>query len=114
MGGTVRDTEPFQLLPSPPSEGGALVSELTDGETEKRGIAQGPMVIQGQAGSEHCLPIHRLLIFSNCPTLEKRGARTELDFKIFIYLAVPGLSCGTWDVQSSLQHAGSLVEACGI
>ena len=41
--------------------------------------------------------------------------KTELDFlKIFIYLAVPGLSCGTRDVQFSLQHAGSLVAACGI
>ena len=36
--------------------------------------------------------------------------KTELDFfKIFIYLAVPGLSCGTRDVQFSLQHVGSLV-----
>ena len=41
--------------------------------------------------------------------------KTELDFfKIFIYLAVPGLSCGTRDVQFSLQHVGSLVAACGI
>ena len=40
---------------------------------------------------------------------------------LFIYLAVPGLICGTWDLQSWLQHVGSLVavcrllvEACGI
>ena len=30
----------------------------------------------------------------------------------FIYLAVPGLSCGTLDLLSSLWHAGSLVVAC--
>ena len=35
-------------------------------------------------------------------------------FLIFIYLAVPGLSCSMQDLPSSLQHAGSLVEACGI
>ena len=28
---------------------------------------------------------------------------------LFMYLAVLGLSCGTWDLQSSLQHVGSLV-----
>ena len=33
-------------------------------------------------------------------------------FLMFIYLAVPHLSCGTWDLQSSLQHAASLVEVC--
>ena len=34
--------------------------------------------------------------------------------KIFTYLAVLGLSCGTWDLQSSLQHVGSfLALACG-
>ena len=39
----------------------------------------------------------------------------------FIYLAGPGLSCSTWDHQSSMRHAGSLVAAyellvaaCGI
>ena len=26
---------------------------------------------------------------------------------LFIYLAVPGLSCGTWNLQSLFQHAGS-------
>ena len=31
-----------------------------------------------------------------------------------IYLAVPGLSCDTLSLQSSLQHRGSLVEACGL
>ena len=30
----------------------------------------------------------------------------------FIYLAVLGLSCGTQDLQSSLQHVGCLVVAC--
>ena len=33
-------------------------------------------------------------------------------FLMFIYLALPGLSCGTWDLQSSLQHAGFSVEFC--
>ena len=33
-------------------------------------------------------------------------------FKKFIHLAVPGLSCGTQDLPSSLQHVGSLVVAC--
>ena len=34
--------------------------------------------------------------------------------RIFTYLAVPGLSCGMWDLQSSLQHVGSfLALACG-
>ena len=32
--------------------------------------------------------------------------------KKIIYLATPGLSCGTWDLQSSLWHAESLVVAC--
>ena len=31
---------------------------------------------------------------------------------LLIYLAVLGLSCGTWDVWSSLQQPGSLVSAC--
>ena len=35
-------------------------------------------------------------------------------FKIFIYLAAPVLSCGTWDLRSSLQHMGSLIVVCGI
>jgi len=35
-------------------------------------------------------------------------------FLIFMYLAVPGLSCSTWDLQSSLWHLESLVVACGI
>ena len=30
----------------------------------------------------------------------------------FVYLAVPALSCGTQDLQSSLQHVGCLVVAC--
>ena len=33
---------------------------------------------------------------------------------LFIYLSVPGLGCKMWDLQSSLQHVGSLVAACGI
>ena len=28
------------------------------------------------------------------------------------YLAVPGLSCDTWDLQASLRHAESLIVAC--
>ena len=35
-------------------------------------------------------------------------------FLIFIYLAALGLSCGTWDLQSSLLHAESFVKACKI
>ena len=35
-------------------------------------------------------------------------------YLMFIYLAALGLSCSTWDLCSSLQHARSLVEACGI
>ena len=31
-----------------------------------------------------------------------------------IYLSLPGLGCKMWDLQSSLQHVGSLVAACGI
>ena len=34
-----------------------------------------------------------------------------LKILLFIYLAVLGLSCGTWDLQSSSQHVGSLVPA---
>ena len=30
---------------------------------------------------------------------------------LFIYMAVPGLSCGRQDLQFSLQHAGFLVAA---
>ena len=33
-------------------------------------------------------------------------------FNLFIYLTLLGLSYGTLDLQSSLQHAGSLVVAC--
>ena len=33
---------------------------------------------------------------------------------IYIYMAALGLSWGTWDIQSSLWHVGSLVAACGI
>ena len=29
-----------------------------------------------------------------------------------VYLAVPGLNCYMWDIQSSLWHEGYLVEAC--
>ena len=32
--------------------------------------------------------------------------------KICVYLAVPGLGCGTQDLPSLLRRAGSLVEAC--
>ena len=35
-------------------------------------------------------------------------------FFLNIFLAVPGLSCGTQDLQSSLQLVGPLVVACGI
>ena len=35
-------------------------------------------------------------------------------FFLNVYLAVPGLSCGTWDLRSSLEHAGSLVVACEV
>ena len=31
----------------------------------------------------------------------------------FLYLAALGFSCGTWDLQSLLQHAGSLAVALG-
>ena len=34
--------------------------------------------------------------------------------KVFIYLAAPGLRCGMRGLQSSLQHARSLVAACGL
>ena len=37
-----------------------------------------------------------------------------LNYYLFIYLAALSLCCGIWDLQSSLQHVGSLVEACGI
>ena len=54
------------------------------------------------------------------PGLLSLFLRTFLLF-LFIYLAVPGLICGTWDLQSWFQHVGSLVavcrllvEACGI
>ena len=33
---------------------------------------------------------------------------------LLIYLAALGLSWGKWDLWSSLQHAASLVVACGI
>ena len=32
-------------------------------------------------------------------------------FLVFIYLAVPGLNCGTQDLRSSLQYSGNLVAA---
>ena len=32
--------------------------------------------------------------------------------KIFFYLAALSLSCGMWDLPSSLQHAASLAAAC--
>ena len=32
----------------------------------------------------------------------------------FIYLAAPGLNCGTWALQSSSHHEGSSALACGI
>ena len=35
-----------------------------------------------------------------------------LNFYLFIYLAVPGLSW--WHAGSSLSHAGSVVVACGL
>ena len=31
---------------------------------------------------------------------------------LFIYLAVPGLSCSTWDLRVSLWHVGYLAVAC--
>ena len=39
-----------------------------------------------------------------------------LKILLFIYLAVLGLSCGAWDLQSSLQHVGSciLTLSCGM
>ena len=41
-----------------------------------------------------------------------RGQLWTLGF--FFFLAVTGLSCGTWDLQSLLWHMRSLVVACGI
>ena len=52
-------------------------------------------------------------------TVQSREQRTVefktngILLKIFIYLAVPGLCGGTWDLLSSLWHAGFFVAACG-
>ena len=32
-------------------------------------------------------------------------------FFFLIYLAAPGLCCGTWDIRSLMQHVGSLAVA---
>ena len=39
------------------------------------------------------------------------GGTEFFENTLFMYLAMLGLSCGTWDLQSSLQHVGSLVPA---
>ena len=39
-------------------------------------------------------------------------AVSSSSLKIFIYLATLGLSCSTWGLQFSLQHAGSLIVVC--
>jgi hypothetical protein len=37
----------------------------------------------------------------------------DLFFKMYVLIsAMPGLSCSTWDLRSSLRHVGSLVAAC--
>ena len=56
--------------------------------------------------------------------LETEGADQAYDFRgnhkelgmgsLFFLLTLLGLSCGTWALQSSLQHVGSLVAASGI
>ena len=35
-------------------------------------------------------------------------------FSLFTYLAAPGISCGVWNLPSSLRPAGSLVATCRI
>ena len=42
-----------------------------------------------------------------------KGKKTIL-FLVFIYLAAPGLSCGSQHFWSLLLHIGSLIVACGI
>ena len=54
-----------------------------------------------------------------CCGQEKKIGKTrvflwEFSFFIFIYLFVFRGSCSMWDLQSSLQHAGSLVVVCDI
>ena len=38
---------------------------------------------------------------------ESQTRLKQLSMHTFVYLATPHLSCGTWDLQSSLQHVGS-------
>ena len=54
---------------------------------------------------QHC----NLLVLKNT---QRRGFLSSPIKKKIIYLAVPGLSCTMWDLQSSLRHARSLVLAC--
>ena len=62
------------------------------------------------------LPGKSLFFFSSSG--QSRQLFIVLIFKkhllLCIYVAAPGLSCGTWDLPSSLQQVGSLVSACGI
>ena len=49
---------------------------------------------------EHWLAtVHRVI--------ESQTRLKQLSMHTFVYLATPHLSCGTWDLQSSLQHVGS-------
>ena len=54
-----------------------------------------------------------ILLLDHSPPLPYLDIHS-LDFflTLFILGAVPGLSCGTWDLQSSLWHARYLVVAC--
>ena len=76
----------------------------------------GHTAIQGQGWLQN--PVSQFmgcLSSSGVPPWRRGLTKTELDFlKVFIYLAVPGLSCSIQDVQSAWQHAGSLVAAYGI
>ena len=76
----------------------------------------GPIAIQGQGWLQN--PVSQFtgcLSSSGVPPWRRGLTKTELDFlKVFIYLAVPGLGCSIQDVQSSWQHAGSLVATYGI
>ena len=64
-----------------------------------------------------CLPV--FFLYMMCISIKSLTVYFPLDlssslflFKLFIYLTLLGLSYGTLDLQSSLQHAGSLVVAC--
>ena len=90
----------FTSEKSPLKQGSPTLTHLPTSAWEDAGLGDLP-----------CLPAVRCYLPS---LIYVRISFFNYYYYLIIHLAVLGLSWGTWDLQSSLRHSGSLVAACGI